>query len=66
MISASRLHQLLRVLRPLLIKLDDKESRELIHQIEQVLGYDADKIVRLREAAKQRNAVLDDIVAFKL
>nr|WRJ69927.1 hypothetical protein TetV2_00482 [Oceanusvirus sp.] len=66
MISISRLHRLLRVLRPVLVKMDDKEKNLLIQQIEEALGYDAEKAARLRAAAKQRNAILDDIVALKL
>lgn len=66
MISATRLHRLLKVLRPLLINMGEKERQDMVDEIENALGYDVKKLAKLRAATKERNSVVENIVSLRL
>jgi hypothetical protein len=66
MISATRLHRLLKVLRPLLVNMGEKERQDMVDEIENALGYDVKKLAKLRAAAKERNSVVENIVSLRL
>lgn len=66
MISATRLHRLLKVLRPLLMNMGEKERQDMVDEIENALGYDVKKLAKLRAATKERNSVVENIVSLRL
>lgn len=66
MISQARLQRLFRVIMPHLSSKDKRELDALYAEIEKVLGYDAAKASRMKQAAKDRDAALEALSCISL
>lgn len=61
MISTVRIQKLLKVLAPYIADLEKAERHVLIKEIESVLGYDAEKASRIRQLARERDNVVQEL-----